>query len=122
MSLSTFLNGRAPSQLRGLMWLALSESGQRGTATFTSDSGGGASRVWAFGGTIPCRIDPLGPVSAVIGGRVDERSTHLVTVAPGGTFAATDRFLISGRGTFEVTAAHQQTAELSTTFEVIQIS
>lgn len=122
MSLSTFLNGRNPTQLRGLMWLALSELGQRGTATFTSDTGGGGTAAWAYGGTVPCRVDPLSASGGVIGERIDERSTHLVTVPSGSTISTSDRFLIAGRGTFEVTATREQTAELATTFEVIQIS
>jgi hypothetical protein len=123
MGLSTFLNGRAPTTLRGVMMLALSESGQRGTAAWTSDTGGGASSTWAFGGTVPCRIDPLGAGSGVsLAGRIDERSTHLVTAAPGGTVLASDRFLIAGRGTFEVTATREQTSRLSVEFEVIQVA
>lgn len=123
MSLSTFLNGRTPDRLRGLLWLSLSDVGTRLSLSSTDDSGGGASQTWGTAGTaIPCRIDPLTPVSGVIGGRVDERSTHLVTIPPGGTVLPSDRFVVGGRGTFEVTATRQQTAELSTTFEVIRIS
>jgi hypothetical protein len=122
MSLSTFLNGRDPDRLRGLLWLSLSDTGTRLTLTSTDDAGGGASRAWGTASAVPCRIDPLSPMSGVIGGRIDERSTHLVTVAPGGTVASSDRFVIAGRGTFEVTVTREQTSELSTTFEVIEIS
>jgi hypothetical protein len=59
MGISTFLDGQTPSQLRGLLWLSLSDLGQRGTATLTDDSGGGGQAYWTYGSSIPCRIDPI---------------------------------------------------------------
>jgi hypothetical protein len=83
MGLTTFLNGRAPQ--RGLAWLALSDTGYILSLTTTSDSGGGASTVWAPSGTVSCRVDPLsGGGSRITGGAIDERSTHMVT-APSDT-------------------------------------
>jgi hypothetical protein len=123
MPISTFLNGRAAEQLRGLSWLALSETGISYAGTVASDSGGGVTVGWAAAGTFPCRIDPLSAgAGGVIGERIDERSTHYVTVPPGGTITTDHRFEISGRGSFEITATRQQTSELVTSFEVIQIS
>lgn len=122
MGLSTFLDGREPSRLRGLMWLSLSDTGSVLALTSTDDSGGGASQSWVAGSAVPCRIDPLTPNSRVTGGQIDERSTHVVTVAPGGTVSATDRFAISGRGTFEITALREQTSEVAHVFEVIGIT
>jgi hypothetical protein len=123
MPLSTFLNGTDPVRLRGLLFLSLSDSGQVLSRTATSDSGGGATYVWAAGSAVPCRIDPLGSdESRVVGGRIDESSTHLVTVPPGTEVATGNRFAITGRGTFEVTAARQQTGEWATTFEVAEAS
>ncbi len=124
MSLSTFLNGREPERLRGLLWLALSETGELLTLTSTSDSGGGASQVWGTAASeVSCRIDPLGGAGRdVLGGRIDERSTHVVTVPPGTDVSAADRFVVSGRGTFEVTAARAQTGEAASSFEVLEIS
>jgi hypothetical protein len=122
MSLSTFLNGRAPSTLRGLQFLALSDAGVILTRTATSDSGGGASLAWGTAGTVACRIDPLTTDSRVTGGVIDERSTHVVTAPMGSTVSASDRLVISGRGTFEVTAAGQTTSEFAHIFEVIEIS
>lgn len=122
MTLSTFLNGRPAAVLRGALWLALSDQGQRGTAAWTDDTGGGATGTWAFGGTVPCRIDPLaGGAGRLTGDRIDERSTHLVTAPPGTTVTAADRWAIAGRGTFEVTATRDRTAAAATMFEVIQI-
>lgn len=124
MSLSTFLNGREPERLRGLLFLALSEAGTILTLTSTTDSGGGATQLWGTAGTaIPCRVDPLGNLGGgVLAARVDERSTHVVTVPIGWSVTAADRFVIAGRGTFEVTATREQTAELATSFEVLQTS
>ena len=124
MPLSTFLNGREPVRLRGLLWLALSETADVLSTVNTSDSGGGVTQVWGTAGAnVPCRVDPLGGMGGVLlAGRIDERSTHLVTVPPGSTVSANDRFAIHGRGTFEVTATREQTAEFSTSFEVIQVA
>jgi hypothetical protein len=123
MSLATFLNGREPAQLRGLMWLSLSEAGDLLTQVSTSDSGGGVTRTWGTAGTaVPCRVDPLTANSRETGGQIDERSTHYVTVPTGTNVSTNDRFAISGRGTFEVTAVREQTAGSAEFFEVIQIS
>jgi hypothetical protein len=125
MPLSTFLNGRPPTVMRGLQWLALSDTAIVQSPTAVSDSGGGATTTWNPAGTFACRIDVLGAggrEGRVTGGQIDERSTHVVTVPLGSTVSASDRVAITGRGTFEVTAVRQVTSEFDTTFEVIQIS
>lgn len=122
MGLSTFLNGRDPDQLRGLQFLALSETGNVLTLTSTSDSGGGASQTWGTASAVACRIDPLTAGDGDIrGGRIDERSTHLVTVPAGTPVTADGQFLIANRGTYEVTATRDRTAGPTVQFEVIQI-
>src|SRR5215207_9753330 len=105
MPLSTFLNGRAPVQLRGLQFLALSDTGNVLTRTYTSDTGGGATQVWAAGGTLSCRVDPLTNRTerSLTAGRINERSTHLITCPTGTVVETDDRFRVNGRGTFEVT-------------------
>lgn len=124
MPISTFLNGRDPTRLRGLLFLALSETGNVLTLTSTSDSGGGATQSWAAGTAIPCRIDPVTDrgYGRLTGGRVDERTTHIITVPSGTSLDARDRFAITGRGTFEITALHQQTGESARAFEVVEAS
>jgi len=122
MPLSTFLDGQNPSQLRGAAWLALSDVGVLQTRAGTSDSGGGVTVAWTNGGTTACRIDPLTGRSGIVGGRIDERSTHRVTAPAGFSVSEADRFAITGRGTFEVTAAGERTAEWTNTFEVLEIS
>lgn len=123
MPLSTFLNGRAPAQLRGLLWLSLSESGSVLTLTSTDDTGGGATQAWTAATPVPCRIDPLTATGRdMIGGRIDERSTHVVTVPPGTPVSVSSRFFVAGRGTFEVTATRDQTGEFARSFEVFEAS
>jgi hypothetical protein len=122
MPLSTFLDGTAPSQLRGLNWLSLSDLGTVGSGTVVSDGGGGGTTTWANGGTIACRVDPLGGAGGrVTGGQIDERSTHQVTVPPGVVVSPSNRFTVVGGGTFEVTATHTRTDAETQVFEVIQI-
>lgn len=124
MPQSTFLNGRSPTRLRGLMMLSLSDQATWLTRTYTDDTGGGATVAWGTAGTaIPCRIDPVGGSGrGITAGRIDERSTHVVTVPPGTGVTADDRVVIASRGTFEVTATRTRTAQWSEVFEVIAAS
>jgi len=121
MSLSTFLDGPT-GQLRGLQWLALSDLGQVGTNTTTDDGGGGVTSGWAWGGTVPCRIDPLTNNEPLAAGRISDRSTHLVTAPPGTPVTTNSRFVIANRGTYEVTGVQDTTGELARFFEVVQAS
>lgn len=122
MSVSTFLDGNTPDQLRGLLWLSLSETAHIVTEAFVSDGGGGGSVTFTPAGTIPCRIDPVGQqrLGGVRGGRIDERSTHLVTLPPNTAVDSTQQIAIDGRGTFEVTALREQTREMARMVEVIK--
>jgi head-tail adaptor len=122
MGLATFLSGGTINQLRGLAWLALGDLGQVGTATITSDSGGGGTAVWSYGGTIACRIDPITGGEQMAADRLSDRSTHTVTVPPGTAITTAARFAIAGRGTYEVTAVRSRTDEPMTFFEVVQAS
>lgn len=122
MPLSTFLNDSAVTQLRGLSWLALSDTGQVGTGTVTDDTGGGGATAWTYGSDVPCRIDPLADNETVAAGRISDRSTHIVTVPPGTQVSTSSRFVIANRGTYEVTGVQDQTGELARFFEVVQVS
>ena len=122
MGLTTFLNGGTISQLRGLAWLALSDNGRIGAGSVTDDAGGGATIAWNYGGTIPCRVDPLTDYEQTQAGRINDRSTHLVTVAPYTPITVRNRFQVINGGTFEVTAVNTTTAEPLRTFEVVQIT
>lgn len=121
--LSSFDEIPSVTQLRGLAWLALTDVGQVGAGSITGDTGGGGVTSWTYGTLVPCRIDPLSErMGRVTGGQIDERSTHMVTVPPGIPVTASNRFAITNRGTFEVTAARVRTGAKSQVFEVIQIS
>lgn len=123
MPLSTFLNGGTATQLRGLQWLALSDVGHVLAGTVVSDSGGGGTFTWSAAGTFDCRIDPISAGSGgVTGGRIDERSTHLVTTTAGAAVTTNNRFAITSRGTFEVTATRTRTGALTEVFEVVEAS
>jgi hypothetical protein len=105
MPYGTFLNGRTSSQLRGLQWLAMSDTGAVYTRTYTTDAGGGASQVWVAGSAVPCKIESVGQFrggSGLEGGRIDERSEYFVAVPAGTTVDTEDRYVIANRGTFEV--------------------
>ena len=122
MPVTTYLNGGTASQLRGLLWLSLSDSGNVLTATVAADSGGGGTTTWTSSGTVPCRIDPLARhgSSRETGGAIDERSTHIVTVPVGTSVQTANRFVIAGRGTFEVTAVRERTGSQTQVIEVIE--
>lgn len=125
MALATFLNGGTATQLRGVAWLALSETGYLVTRAGTSDGGGGGSFVWSAGTAgVPCRVDPIGDRSdaSMVAGRIDERTTHIVTVPYGTNVGEPARFAVAGRGTFEVTAVRERTAAPTQIFEVLEIS
>lgn len=118
----TFLDSGNVTQLRGLAWMTLSEVGHIGTATVSDDSGGGSVSDWAYGGVIPCRVDPIGENEVEDAGRISDRSTHIVTLPPGTTISAANRFTIDGLGTFEVTAVQVRTDEHVRFVEVVKIT
>jgi hypothetical protein len=122
MGLASFLNGGTVSQLRGAAFLALSDTGQVGGGSITDDAGGGGTVSYTYGAAVPCRIDPLAGDERVVGARVSERSTHLLTLAPWTPINASDRFQVAGRGTFEVTAVREQTAEPLRFVELVEVS
>ena len=86
MPISTFLNNRVPTRLRGLQFLALSDSAAIQRRTAATDNGGAATWTWATISTVPCRVYPLTPrgQSRLTGGALDEKTTHYLT-APLGT-------------------------------------
>jgi head-tail adaptor len=109
MSLSTSLDGVQATALRGLTMLSLSDSGHTITLTSTSDSGGGATSTSASGSTIPCRVDPIGGGEASIAERIDDRSTHRIMIPASTTINTAERFVVTGWGTFEITAVRERT-------------
>lgn len=121
MGLSTFLSGTA-TQLRGLAWLALSDTCQVGSGTFADDGGGGGTLTYAYSSDLPCRLDPMDTSDPrVTAGRINERSTHSLTLPLGTDVSVESRVTVDGRGTFEVTAVAETTEATLRFAEVTQI-
>src|SRR6266550_2297134 len=104
MPLSTFLDGRGYTQLRGAAWLALSDTAHVIAGSVIDDGGGGGTTVWTAGSALPCRIDPLTGKEALVADQIADQSTHIVTLPPGTAVRLENRISITNRGTFEVTA------------------
>lgn len=121
MPITTALNDGTFVGLRGLAWFALSEHGRVGAGTLVDDQGGGVTSTWAYGGTIPCRIDPLAGRELLAAGKISDRSTHLVQTPPGTDVTLNNRFWVDGRGIYEVTGVQERTGEPLRTFEVVKI-
>lgn len=118
MPFGTFLDGRAHG--RGLLWLRLTDTGYVLAGAAVDDGGGGATQTWTAGSAVPCRVDPLTGREEMTAGQVDDRSTHLITVPADTTISSRERFAIDNRGTFEITAVRERTAEWARRFEAVQ--
>jgi hypothetical protein len=124
MPLSTFVNQRPPKTLRGLSFLALTESGTVQTRTQSSDDAGDAILSWAPGTTVPCRLYPVTRRSRgrEIGGAINERTTHYLVTPQGTVIGLSDRVVLLNRGTFEITMIMDHSDALLAEFEVFQVS
>lgn len=122
MSLYTTSFGTAElTQLRGLEWLALSETGHALTTAGSSDAGGGfTAGTSTLGTAIPCRLDPLSGGETLVAGRIDERSTHVLSVPFGTELDTAQQFVVSSWGTFELTAQRKRTQEDVRVYEVVE--
>lgn len=122
MPFATFLDGVATTQLRGLSWLSLSGSGQIGTLSGTTDSGGGATTTWTYGSTIPSRIDPLGGSESEVADRISDRSTHVITLPPATPVTVSSRFnSLDESQTYEITAVRNRTREWLRVAEAVKL-
>jgi hypothetical protein len=123
MPISTFLNGRASTRLRGAKFLAFSDTGNIQRRTATSDSGGGASWAWNTVGTAACRVYPVSirGQGRLTGGALDEHTTHFGAFPVGTSIDTPDRVVIAGRGTFDVTLALNRTDALTRVVELMQV-
>jgi hypothetical protein len=122
MPIHTFLNGGTINQLRGLAWMALSDTGNVvGRGTILDDAGGGGTYGYTAGNDIPCRIDAAGGGEGEDADRLSDRTTHLIHCAPFIEMERIDRFAIDGRGTFEITAVRERTAEWVRVLEAVPL-
>ena len=123
MPLTTFLYERPAVRQRGLMLTALNDVAVIQSRTSTSDIGGDAGVAWNAKGTAVCRVYPvtMRGKGGLIGERLNERSTHFLALPLGTDITPSDRVVIAGRGTFEVTLALDTTSPFTTRVEVIQV-
>lgn len=98
------------TQLRGIAWMALEDTGYVVRGTVTDDAGGGGTHTFSTVGTYSCRIDPLGSRSGEIANQINERTTHIITVPPETSVTESDRFRIDGID-YEITAVRSRTQE-----------
>ena len=123
MPLTTFLNERTPIRLRGLQFAAFNDVAVIQGRASTSDIGGDATTAWNTKGTAVCRVYPvtMRGKGGLVGDRLNERSTHFCAMPLGTDITPSDRVVIAGRGTFEVTLALDTTSAFTTRVEVIQV-
>ncbi len=104
---------------RGLTFMALSDVGYVLTRTLGDDSGGGQTGTWTAGSALACRVDVWGGGENLTAGRVNERTTHRITIPPETTVTTADRFSVSTVGTFEITAVRTRTNEQVRVLEAV---
>lgn len=104
---------------RGLTLAFLPETGNVLAGTVVDDGGGGGTVSTTTGADLPCRIDSLSGSEGEAADRVSDRSTHLVTTLAETVITTANQFAIDGRGTFEVTAVREHSAETTRAFEVV---
>lgn len=120
MPLSTSLHDVVPTTLRGLAFLGLSNTGYILRGSVTDNQGGGGTYTFGTAGTVDCRVDPIGGGEGVVANRLDERTTHLITVPPQTSVNAKDRFKVDGFGEFEITAVRVRTDEQVRLLEAVE--
>lgn len=122
MALGTFLKDRAPQRLRGLQFLSFNDLATIEARIAVSDAGGGATYTWTAGSVVPCRVYPYGGHPGVIGGRIDERTTHFCMTPMGTVARPGERFVVTNRGTFEVTRAPRRSDSAAPVFELVELT
>lgn len=116
MPITTFLSDRSPT--RGLISLALSDTGKVLKRKEASDGGGGTTDTYEAQSEIPCRIDPVGGSEGEVADRISDRTTHVITLYPKAEVTLDDDFEVVGVGRFEITAIRSRTSERVRIIEV----
>lgn len=121
MSLATSFGSATFTQLRGLPWLALSETGYILTLGTGDNQGGGGGGTWTQGtAVVPCRVDAIGAQSGELANQLNERSTCVILMPPNAAVTTQNRVAITGRGTYEVTAVRTRTSEFVHELEAVE--
>jgi len=108
----------------------LSETGHILARTEEVDEGGGISVTYVKGPAIKCGLAPLkgGEYTGIraqtrpTGSRIDDRTTHVITVPAGTAVDETCQIEIEGHGKFEVTALRRRSLEIAREIEAREAS
>lgn len=84
--------------------------------SLVSDGGGGGTSTWTTGGTVACRIAPLGATEREMGDRISADADSVITLPSTATVTTNSR-IISGGGTFAVEAIRERSYEVTTRVE-----
>jgi head-tail adaptor len=87
-----------------------------------SDFGGGRTETWGTGGTVPARIGPVGGGERAggPGARIDDRTTHIITLPASTEITSSDRLNVGGTE-YEVTAVRTRSWEITRRVEVREL-
>ena len=114
-------NAAATTRLRGIAFLTFTDVAYRLTLSSTTDSGGGAVQTWGTAGTVDCKVESLAGGESVVGERLSDRSTHLITMPMETDVDHNDRLKVGG-DTYEITAVRTRTGEWYRTAEAVRTS
>lgn len=90
--------------------------------TRTSDGAGGSTDTWSPGAPVPGRISPASATAGTgergaVAGRIDDRTTHIITLPAGTPVTKADRIEIGGR-LYDVTLVRTRSVEITRRVEV----
>lgn len=85
------------------------------TQQFASDGGGGGTTSWVAAGTVACRIAPItaGFSGESVGGDRLNTETEVMVTFPAETSIDHNAQIVSGGGTFAVTAVRERSQEMT---------
>jgi head-tail adaptor len=108
------------ARLRADSETLMPDAATRHAQAVVSDGGGGFTETFTAAGTFSCHVAPIGGGERVVGGRISDRTTHVLSVPAGTTISAADRVVVDGK-TFEVTAVRTRSWEIVRRVEVREL-
>lgn len=108
------------SRMRTTAGSALPDSCVIQSQAWASDGGGGGSLTWTTGGTVNCRVAPVGGMGASednYGDRISADAEFIITL-PTTAAVTTDSRIIHTGGTFNVEAVRDRSYEVTQRVEV----
>lgn len=100
----------AGTALRGLAYLALSDTGYILRGSVTDNLGGGGTLTWGTAGTVWCRVAPAGGAETEMAEGIFGRDAYTITVPALTNVTTADRFKADGIE-FEIAAVNTRTDE-----------